>query len=672
MKPDKLTLFELFEKQRRYVVPLFQRPYVWTEEDQWTPLWEDVRGKMADILDQTVTAPHFLGAIVIKQMPVFGKQVPAYEVIDGQQRLTTMQVLLTALKDFGRVRAASAMVRDLERVTVNDCVMQEEFEKFKVWPTNADRAAFVRTAIAGKPIPVVEPSKKSGKKGRVDGHKLEQAYRFFYGAVESAVADTELSALAGGDAAVLDTLFEALRRQFQFVVIELEGEDDPQVIFESLNARGAVLLPSDLIRNFVFMTAQRAGEDIDSLYQLYWREYDEKLATGKKSEEPFWKQTERQGRITRPRLDHFFFHFVQCRLEREVNVGHLFQEFRGWWAKANGKRPVAEALQEIQRFSSAFATWLEPSGDDSVQQLARTLKLLDTGTAYPALLEIVVGHELPPEAVDLVVRDIESYLVRRALCGLTPKNYNRFFVTLVREFRKNPAPETVQAFLSGAPGDSTRWPDDIEFGRAWLHRPAYGVLRQAVVNDILRRLNTAGPKTEGVALKGDLTIEHVMPQEWEAAWPDVSTDDERATRERLIHTFGNLTLLTHSLNSSVSNGPFLAKRDALEEHSILALNKYFRKVNGWDEQEIVRRGRLLFDQARTIWPHPKGIAAIDDAQLAATPEILVNLGADSGHREDRVTVDAARQLLDQFVACRASENPVARFTDLLNRFQELS
>ena len=254
MKPDKLSIHEIFEKQRRYVVPLYQRSYVWTQEDQWEPLWEDVVRQAEHCLSDPhgqVQKTHFLGAVVLNVNTIVGRGLPKSEVIDGQQRLTTFQILIAALRDYANTKDDD-VGSDFERLTENPVRGDGSNEIFKVWPTNSDRASFAKVMSATNPAAVRTAF------GGGDGPlaRMAEAYLYFYGAVETFVGET------GDDeerASRLYALYQALRVGLQVIVIELEASDDPQVIFETLNARGQPLLPSDLIRNYVFLQASTRG-----------------------------------------------------------------------------------------------------------------------------------------------------------------------------------------------------------------------------------------------------------------------------------------------------------------------------------------------------------------------------------------------------------------------------
>lgn len=261
VRTDKTTVFDLFEKHRRYVVPIFQRGYVWTREGQWQPLWDDLIAQTAEVVRYR-TLPgsrlhkHFLGALVLNLTHTALSHVPVVEIIDGQQRLITLQVLLTALKDETAHIESPYLRADLERLTANRGPLAHPDERYKVWPTSALQSN-VRDVIESGTSAVLEARYDAMHKfryGRWDPPRprIVEAYLFFVSAVRNFLDDDmeelpfELMSLTTEGRA--EALIEALIRNIQLVTIELESEDDAQVIFETLNARGEPLTPSDLSR----------------------------------------------------------------------------------------------------------------------------------------------------------------------------------------------------------------------------------------------------------------------------------------------------------------------------------------------------------------------------------------------------------------------------------------
>ena len=636
METHKTALFDLFRRERQYRVPLFQRPYVWSEETQWEPLWNDIAGRAQAVLeasDRRSTVPsvrnHFLGAIVTQRLDVFGVQIDAAEIIDGQQRLTTLQVVLAAFRDFLRTLSAeeaTALARvasDLATLTENAGVMATQFEVFKVWPTNADRKVFEQVLTSGSIAEVQErfPLVRRKYQRKPDPRpRLTEAYLYFHERIEEFCTSVD-EAVASDIPKRAHALYEALRRHVLLVHIELQDDDDPQVIFESLNARGEPLLPSDLIRNFVFMRAGAQDKNTDGLYEKWWKEYDEREAPEPQhGEGRFWKQMDRQGRIRRPRLDLFVYHYLQSMLSEEVGIGRLYKTFRDWWERSRDERDVEVELARLRIHSDVFARLALPGNDGAVAAFARRLKVLDTSTIYPVLLLLLAGRKERVADGDLggILQDLESYLIRRLVCGLTTKSYNKFFLSLLRRLRDADviSRSLVQEHLLEGTGPAVVWPDDTALSRAWLSRPVYVDIKSHRVEMILSAINERlhSARQEPVTFTGKLTVEHVLPVAWAgSAWPDPpnhrdSGDGEETAEElrnRLLHTFGNLTLLTQQLNSSVSNGPYEHKRPEITEQSLIRLNAWFQRAAEWNETAIQERGRDLLQHATDVWPRPK-------------------------------------------------------------------
>lgn len=612
MKPSKMTVEELFGASKRYLVPLFQRPYVWDEEGQWAPLWEDIeeRASAVQSASRGMVRDHFLGAVVLHQVPTFGRELTAVEIIDGQQRLTTLQVLLAAFRDCAKGRDED-LDYDLKKLTRNKGVMAGPDEQFKVWPTNADRRDY-RTVMESGSAEEVERLhplvRKKYKKTPEPRPRLIEAYLFFSGLIrEFCEPDGEFDLERGY------ALLNALRRHLQLIVIELEGDDNPQVIFETLNARGVSLLPSDLVRNYVFLEAGRRGEDADRLYKELWAPYDERSAeSGQPESARFWKVEERQGRFKRPRLDLFLHHFVQSRAADVVAVHDLYDAFREWW-RSVPERSVEEELKALQQVADIYARLVVPEGTEPFATFARRMRVAETSTFYPVVL-LLLQEGAPLGRADLegILRDLESFLVRRTVCRQTTKNYNKMFMSLARKVRgaDHITRDMVRSFLLEGRGPAAEWPNDSEFKTAWMELPLYQLLRRDRVAMMLDAIeaNLRTQKTENIRIDGALTVEHVLPQQWkDADYPlPVGNEDARERRDALVHTMGNLTLLTAPLNTAISNGSFTAKKKAVREHGLLMLNKHFEDLDRWDEDAIVHRGELLFEQARRIWAHPGG------------------------------------------------------------------
>lgn len=414
------------------------------------------------------------------------------------------------------------------------------------------------------------------------------------------------------------SMHDALRGALQIVTVELEAEDDPQVIFETLNARGEPLLPSDLLRNFIFLRASQQGETQEKLYEEFWVPFDDE----------FWRALEKQGRFLRPRADIFLQHYLTLQRKQEILISHLYNEYKDW-IKAKPFQSVRAELEELSKHRSNFRELIQPNPNTPISRFADFLRIFDLSTVYPLVLGMM-GANAGGDELAGMLEDLESYIFRRAVCDLSSKNYNRFFLTVLNKLASSQFNRAnLRAALVEQKGDSVVWPDNAKFKQAWLNEPVYrsmgGGRVQYALREIERRLHQ--PRAERIEILSDLSVEHVLPEEWIEQWllPNGNrgvtmfemfdksrpADDTEATekRDRAKHSFGNLTLLTQPLNSSVSNSAFEIKKPEILKNSALALNRYFHDQDDWDETRMTVRGEGLFAQAVGKWPYPHATGA---------------------------------------------------------------
>lgn len=605
MKPFTRSIVDLFDGKKRYLIPLYQRQYAWPIA-QLELLWEDIE-RAVDRLntDRTTLTPHFMGAIVISQVKTFGKQVQAYEIIDGQQRLTTFQILLSALRDVAN-EFGSAYGAEIQDYLLNSGVMETPaVERYKLWPSLTDRRAFVALID-----PSADPSEIEA--AVIDEasymRRSTEAHAYFLQKVRAHVSPD------GGDYEEhrLERLFEALKEGLAVVSIELEGGDDPQTIFETLNSRGVELTPGDLMRNFIFQRAKGLGQsagslNIDKLYATHWLPLDGS----------FWQTPASRGRLFRPRLVWMLTDHLSMHLADLVSVDGLFDTYRKWVLT---QQPFASTEDELKAISATAAIerrLFEQSKDDALGQFGRFAEAFDVSTAMP--LVIYLANAISDEkALADALASLKSYILRRDVCGLTTKNYNRFFVGTVQWLRKaeGDIAANLREYLSGRTSDIDRWPDDAEFRNGWLGRDQYKNARQPRLRLIFEGIEQRKRSllNEDIEIRSALTIEHIMPQSWRDNWPVPEVEgeidilgavDTEIARSMCINKMGNLTLLTHSLNASVSNGPFDVKLPAVRAHSSLALNRELGAYQTWDEQAVAERGLALFEIARSVWGAPE-------------------------------------------------------------------
>jgi uncharacterized protein with ParB-like and HNH nuclease domain len=283
MDANAAPLLTIFEKKMRLEVPLFQRQYVWSLEHQWAPLWEDISRKFAEYIEGREDAPaHFLGAMVLDQKQTPTTHVERRSIIDGQQRLTTFQIFLAALRDFCAEKECTDLSKEFDSFLLNKGMMADEkTEKYKVWPTQLDRPQFQDVLTAGSRAELERrhPLKRRKYARKPDPRpRMIEAYIYFYDELTEFFVGTSTDPPLKGDvplAARLEECFKALKNALLIVVIDLTKDDDAQVIFETLNVRGEPLLPADLLRNYIFLRAARQGEQPEALYDEFWSRFDD-------------------------------------------------------------------------------------------------------------------------------------------------------------------------------------------------------------------------------------------------------------------------------------------------------------------------------------------------------------------------------------------------------------
>lgn len=624
VQAETRTLTQLFQLDVRYVIPLYQRPYVWTEQRQWSPLWEDIATVADHVLTEGATSKspaHFLGAIVIEQEENPPGSPQRYLVIDGQQRLTTLQLLLAAAARTAQEMGCPAQGDLLSRLTLNDELLAQGDDRFKVWPTNANRSAFRDTMKTDDRV-TSAPQKA--------GNEIPDAYAFFRKEITSWVTDDD--GTSSSDTPPVKQ-FEALRvtlgHLLKLVSIRLEDGDNPQVIFETLNGRGTPLIALDLLKNAVFLKAERESADTDKLYGQYW---------APELDREYWRDDRRTGRLFTKNGDLFLQYWLVAELAEPVAATELFDIFRVRILQPAACPPMSELIPRLTHDAAVLRQFQSAEPGTADRRFYDLLELMDTTTLMPIALTLLRSEAVTDERRARAFRILESFLVRRMLCGGTTKNYNRLFAGLVGDIKNDlaHADDVVAKRLAAETAPANRWPRDSDVRSTLLTRDMYGQRRQDRLVMVLRRVEerlraTDNKAEQGIATTSNLTLEHLIPQTWEPHWPlDDTQDDPLGWRSSHLHKLGNLTLTTGPLNSSLSNAPWHAptqpkdKRRSLVEHSLLKLNStvFTRYPEAFTEKDVDERGALLAELIIQIWPGPGGAeqSGTVDAEQPSAPQ----------------------------------------------------
>jgi len=388
------------------------------------------------------------------------------------------------------------------------------------------------------------------------------------------------------------------------LVIDLESNDDAQVIFETLNARGTPLLAADLIKNYLLREASVQYNDPGELHDKYWKQFD--------GDE--WRVDVSQGRLDRPKIDVFIMHWLTMEMSQQVRAKKLFPAFRKYLDRTDNS--VEEIVKDIDYYASIYETISEPDRGSREGIFFHRLDILDTTTPYPVLLWIFGHKDIPKQQRVKAVEAIESWLLRRMLSRLTSKNYNKIFIDLLDELKERddePVGDVVVQFFRSKEGESDYWPGDEKLADSMVSMEYWAVINQRrlkmVFAAIERELRNTG-YSETVEFTQDLEIEHILPQKWFTHWSlpgERPAEVERIERDEAKNRIGNLTILTDKLNPSISNAAWDDKREAIQEHTVLRLNKHLVTdwSDEWNEDMISERGEWLATQASVVWPEPE-------------------------------------------------------------------
>ncbi|MGO1543625.1 MAG: GmrSD restriction endonuclease domain-containing protein [Gulosibacter sp.] len=597
METFKRTPLQLFNLPQNFVIPLFQRPYVWKENEQWEPLWNDIR-RVTElrIAEPDSHSTHFLGAVVIQSHEAQSRRLTTWNVIDGQQRLTTLQIIADAtcalLEDASEIRLSG----QLERLTHNDEIYVEEGEsRLKVRHLNKDRDSFDEVMSAEPPVDHGEL--------RFSDTQIVAAHRYFSTVVGQWLGPKDSEGFSIKAKELTDVLLDGL----QLVSIELEASENSQEIFETLNARGTPLTAADLIRNFVFQRLAAEGSDTAKAYREDWP-----------FETKFWTREVSVGRTRVTRSSLFLNQWLVARTGEEISPQSTFARFKSY-VELEAEQNMADLLPEIKVQAQQYESWTEaadrPGGDLNPTEMA-VYRMQASGVELLKPLLIWLhqpGKILGDDVIALVIRAVESWVVRRQILRLSGSDLGRIVADIIAANSVAPSNELVDRVsnhLARLNVTSTYWPGDEEVQQALMTEPAYRRYPRARLRMMLEaaenqyRSETKQPQIE----RKGYPIEHLLPRTWQETWP-VDTPEKAEERQLRVHRLGNLTLLTSSLNSKVSNGPWDSKRAALLDHNTITLTGRVVKRTEqfpWDEELIDERTIELVETLFKVWPVPKG------------------------------------------------------------------
>jgi uncharacterized protein with ParB-like and HNH nuclease domain len=559
MHAGETKIQTILDNQRQYVIPLFQRPYSW-ESPQWAALWQD----LAELCEEEPPRNHFIGSIVTMPSKSVPEGVTKYILIDGQQRLTTLLLLLAVIRDKARKQPGNLADK------IDDLLLKNRYQEggdvYKLLPTQVDRPAFC--AVMDGTFPPKEAP-------------VSQVYEFFERRLR---LSPDIS---------LEKLYNVIRNHLVLVSIVLDRDDNPYLIFESLNAKGRPLTQADLIRNFFFMRIDVKLQE--KLYTDYWKPMQDRLGES---------------------LTEYIRHFLMRdgKIVRQSDVYYTLKES----VEDRSHDEIVAYLQEVAMFSHYYARLLRPDEEKraKVRERLDRLNRYEATTAYPFLLSVYHDYErkeLSEADFATILEMLESFLIRRFICGVATSGLTKIFPALYAQARRSPSlVEGVRFSLR-----DKSFPRDQQFREQFVTAKIYGGDRSAKAKLMLDRLELAFCHKEAVDLES-LTIEHVLPRTPTAWWREHLGEDWEAVHDEWLDTVGNLTLTGY--NSELSNSDFPTKKEQLQ-NSHVELNRYFTKVATWDEDAIAKRGEELAERALTIWPDFTRRDATGEAEVAVDDDV---------------------------------------------------
>ena len=554
MDARKGNIYEILNGNKQFLIPVYQRFYSWDIE-QCKRLWNDIvemqrKGKVG----------HFVGSIVNIAEQAMPTGVQKYMIIDGQQRMTTLTLLLLALRDYAIKNPGDTSINARR---IDNMLLKNEYEngdeRYKLLLTETDRDILINL-VEEKPI-------AEGTRSR-----LIENYKFF----ADKLADKEI---------LPAEVYESIGK-LQIVNITLDrAVDDAQAIFESLNSTGKELSESDLIRNYVLM-------GLESLEQIYVYEH-----LWRPMEQLFVYET--QGTV----MDAFFRHYLTMKLARIPKQGRVYEEFKLYHLNCEFGT-IRELCQDLLDYAKYYTNIVfKRNSDLDLKKLYEDIIDLRMEVSYPFLLKIhhdctdgIITSDELKEILKLCI----SYVLRRAICEIPTNSMNKTFATLKNYIKPDDYLNSVKAFFV-MQDTYKEFPDNDKFEGAFVSRDIYNMRAR---NYILSRLENFENKAPIII--ENYTIEHIMPQnknlslEWQA---DLGADWQEV-QKKYLHTIGNLTLTAY--NSEMSDRPFREKMNMPGgfKESALRLNKYIVLLNEWNENHIQERANMLAKKAESIWPYP--------------------------------------------------------------------
>lgn len=559
MKATEANLFKLLDGRKQFIIPIYQRTYSWTMK-QCQQLWNDL---LQLALDEKIPA-HFIGSIVYIERGIYQSvSVPQLLVIDGQQRLATISLLLSALgKVFEEQKIKSNISREKIKTFYLVNSLDDGEQRYKLILTQSDRETYI-SLIEDKELP------------SLSSKRIIENYQFFKDTISKSGIDPV-------------RLFEAVNK---LVIVDVSLDrnyDNPQLIFESLNSTGLDLSQADLIRNYILMGLEPKKQE--ELYKDYWFPMEQSFGHSGRSSQ----------------FDRFMRDYLTIKNSGNIPIiDEVYAEFKSHVRRLKGE-DIKNIVSDIYLYSKYYVrlAFLKEE-DPELKKVLEYIKDLRVDVAYPFLMEVYYDYEKKiitlSEFLD-ILNLIESYVFRRAICGIPTNSLNKTFANLSKSIDKNDYLQSLNAaFL--LMDSYRRFPRNEEFKQSFMFKDIYNL---RIRNYLLDRLENYDQRI--MVNIQEWSIEHILPQNENLSpeWQESLGPNWREIQSKYLHTIGNLTLTDSEYNPALSDKPYAEKRD--HEHGFantpIRLNRGLGEIEKWEENAIVKRADHLTDLALKIWSIP--------------------------------------------------------------------
>ncbi len=554
MNAHETILQPVLEGTKQFIIPLFQRTYSW-KSDNWKTLWDD----LLSLYSVESTRKHFLGTLVSMPVDMTPAGVNKFLLIDGQQRITTLFLILAAIRDIAIERNEKDLSGQINELYLTN-KWAEGTNILKLYPSQTDREQFARIIR---------------KKDDLDNNNnVVKAFRYFKNRLEGKDPF--------GNLIDLKRIHNILVQEIMVVNIVLDKDENPYLIFESLNAKGEPLTQADLVRNYILMRITNSEEQ-EVAYRDFWLPMQNALG----------------GELTG-----FIWRYLikDINLAKVIRLDEIYDEIKE--ILVNAKPPkVVDLLMDLHTFSEYYLALINPDDYEPNKEIQNRLKRLnrwDVKTTYPFLLNVYRDYKenkISRQAFCDLLEILESYVVRRSFCRIPTNALNKIFLNLYKSIDPNNPVKSISEDLL-----QHEWPDDTAFLDSWLYFPIYlsGTAKCRLILESLE--NAMMINKEPVDLSNtQISIEHVMPQTLNEEWEQLLGEKASEIYDTYLHTIGNLTLT--GSNADLGNRPLIEKKKIYVQ-SNFALNKDLATAIIWGEFIIKQRAQKLGKLAIAIWKHP--------------------------------------------------------------------